>query len=245
MKLRAFSGRNRKELLRDPLSLIFGLGLPVFLLLMISFIQKGAQVSIFEINVFLPGISVFSFAFIALFSGILITKDRSDSFLMRLLASPLTEVDFILGYTIPLIPLALAQAVILFGMGLLFGLSFSINLLWAILALIPTILLFIGFGLLFGSSFNDKQLGGIFTIFVNLAAFTSGMWFDMSLVGGIMEKVCYALPFAHAVDAAKAALNGSFSELYPHLLVVFLYLILVYGAAVAIFRKRTRTDNKA
>ncbi|HBL50927.1 MAG TPA: ABC transporter permease, partial [Firmicutes bacterium] len=101
MKSLAFAARNRKELLRDPLNLAFGLGFPLVLMLLLSAIQANIPVSLFEIEKLAPGLAVFGLSFISLFSGTLIAKDRGTSFLMRLFASPLSASDFILGYTMP------------------------------------------------------------------------------------------------------------------------------------------------
>ena len=39
-KMLFFASRNRKELLRDPLSLIFGIGFPVVLLLLLHLLRR-------------------------------------------------------------------------------------------------------------------------------------------------------------------------------------------------------------
>lgn len=114
MKTLAFASRNAKEILRDPLNLAFGIGFPLAILFLLSIIQSNVPVSLFEIENLVPGIAVFGFSFISTFSGMLIAKDRSTSFLMRLFSSPLTGANFILGYTLPLLPFAIVQSAICF-----------------------------------------------------------------------------------------------------------------------------------
>ena len=166
---------------------------------------------LFEIEKLAPGIAVFGLSFVSLFSGMLIAKDRSTSFLMRLFASPLSAADFILGYALPLLPIALIQSAICFGASFIFGLPLNANVLLALVVLIPAAVLFIGIGLLAGSVLNDKQVGGVCgALLTNLSAWLSGTWFDLSLVGGAFETIAYLLPFAHAVDAARAAIAGDY-----------------------------------
>lgn len=98
MKLLAFSGRNVKEILRDPLTAAFSLGFPVILLLLMSAIQANVPVSLFEIATLTPGITVFGLSFMTLFSATLIAKDRETALLQRLYTTPLTAADFIFGY---------------------------------------------------------------------------------------------------------------------------------------------------
>lgn len=241
MRLSAFTSRNSKELRRDPLSLIFCIGFPLFLLILVAVLNKRLPpVETFKIENFAPGTAVFSFSFLTLFSGMLIAKDRTTSFLIRLFASPLTSSDYILGYSLPLLPIALLQSAVFFITSFFFGLPITVNVLMTLLVLIPAAVLLIGFGLLFGSIFTDKQVGGFFSIFVYIATFFSGQWLDLNMVGGVLKTIAYTLPFAHAVDAAKAALVGEYSSIFPHLLWVIGYAVIVFIIAVWAFRKRMK-----
>lgn len=244
MKSLVFASRNSKEILRDPLNLAFGIGFPLVLLMLMSAIQANIPVDLYLIEQLAPGIAVFGLSFISLFSGTLISKDRSSSFLVRLFASPLSASDFILGYVLPLLPMAIVQCVICFVTSFLLGLSPSINVLIAIVVLIPAAILFIGIGLLAGSIFNDKQVGGICgALLTNVSGWLSGTWFDLNLVGGAFKKIAYALPFANAVDAARAAIAGNYSEIIKPLLIVVAYAIVILTIAIIIFRKKMSSDN--
>ena len=243
MKTLAFASRNAKEILRDPLNLAFGIGFPLAILFLLSIIQSNVPVSLFEIENLVPGIAVFGFSFISTFSGMLIAKDRSTSFLMRLFSSPLTEANFILGYTLLLFPFAIVQCAICFIAAFFLELTISVNVLIAFIVLIPTSILFIGIGLLAGSLLTDKQVGGICgALLTNLAAWLSGAWFDLNLVGGTFKKVAYALPFVHAVDAGKSALAGNYNGIFPHLWWVIGYATVISILAVLIFSKRMNSD---
>ena len=239
-----FSGRNTKEILRDPINLAFGLGFPVVLLLLLTAIQSNIPVNLFQLERLTPGIVVFGLSFVSLFSAMLISKDRTTSFLMRLFASPMRASDYILGYTLPLIPMALAQALLCYAVAGILGMQITANVLLAILVSLPAAALFIGIGLLCGSVFNDKQVGGVCgALLTNLSAWLSGTWFDLNLVGGAFKKIAYALPFAHAVDAGRAAMSGDFAAIMPHLWWVIGYAIIALLAAVLVFRKKMLRDN--
>jgi len=244
MRFLVFASRNRKEILRDPLNLAFGIGFPLVLLFLLSAIQANIPVSLFEVEKLTPGIAVFGLSFISLFSGMLIAKDRSTSFLMRMFASPLSASDFILGYALPLLPMAVLQSAICFIVASFLGLSLNVNVLLALIVLIPSAVLFIGIGLLAGSIFNDKQVGGICgALLTNLSAWLSGTWFDLNLVGGAFKKVAYALPFVHGVDATKAAIAGDYSSILPHLCWVLGYAVVIMVLAIIVFRKKMSSDK--
>ena len=101
MRVKAFAKRNLKELFRDPLTLFFGLGFPLVLLVLMNVIQRNVPVHIFELSTLAPGIALFGLTFLALFSGLLLARDRTTAFLARLAASPMTASDFLLGYLLP------------------------------------------------------------------------------------------------------------------------------------------------
>ena len=182
--------------------------------------------------------------FISLFSGMLIAKDRSSSFLMRLYTGPLTAPNYIVGYTLPLVPMAILQVAITFVAASFLGLQVTLNVLLSVIVLLPTAVLFIGIGLLAGSIFNDKQVSGICgALLTNLSAWLSGTWFDLNLVGGWFKEIAYVLPFAHAVDAGRAAISGEYASILPHLWWVIGYSAVIMVVAIFAFRKKMSGDN--
>ena len=235
----SFALRNTKEILRDPLNLFFGLGFPLVLLLLLSAIQANIPVSMFEIDHLTPGITVFGLSFMTLFSATIIAKDRGTSFLQRLYTSPLRPVEFILGYTLPIIPVAVLQGIICYITALVLGLSFTINLFYTIIGLVPVAFLYIALGLLCGSIFTDKQVGGICgALLTNVSAWFSGIWFDLELVGGIFRKIAYCLPFVHSVEMERAILRGDFANALPHLWWVLGYAIVTIVLAIFLFLRQ-------
>lgn len=241
MRMLTFAGRNAREILRDPLNLSFGLGFPLILLLLLSAIQANIPVPLFEIEQLTPGITVFGLSFMTLFSATVIAKDRGSSLLQRLYTTPLTAGDFILGYTLPILPIAAAQCVVCYLAALLLGLPLSVHILYAVLCILPVALLFIALGLLCGSVFTDKQVGGICgALLTNLAAWLSGTWFDLELVGGAFRKIAYALPFVHAVEMERAVLQGDLSGILPHLFWVLGYAVVLFAAAVLLFLRQMK-----
>ena len=241
MKMLSLATRNAKEILRDPLNLGFGLGFPVVLILLLSAIQANIPVSLFEIARLAPGVTVFGLSFMTLFSAVLISKDRSSALLQRLYTTPLTPVDFILGYTLPLLPISLAQSTICYLIALFLGLTPSFNILLSIVFILPISLFFVALGLLFGTILNDKAVGGVCgALLTNLCAWLSGVWFDLELVGGFFKKIAYALPFVHAVELERAIIAGEYTAILPHLGVVFLYCVIFLTLAVILFVRQMK-----
>ena len=242
MRTLAFAKRTLKEILRDPLTLAFGLGFPVVLILLLSAIQANIPVKLFEIARLAPGMTVFGLAFMTLFSATIIAKDRESAFLQRLYATPMTAWDFIFGYTLPILPIALMQSICCYVLGVMLGMKTSIHILfYGILLTLPAALMFIGLGLLFGSLLNQKQVGGICgALLTNLTAWLSGIWFDLELVGGAFQKIANLLPFVHAVKLQQAVISGDCNQILPHLLWVLGYAAVSMILAVVCFLRQMR-----
>ncbi|MBR3878839.1 MAG: ABC transporter permease [Clostridia bacterium] len=241
MRMITFAKRNFKEIVRDPLNLAFLFGFPVVLLLLLSAIQANIPISMFELDHLTPGIMVFGLTFMTLFSATLISKDRHSSFMHRLYTTPMTSADFILGYTLPLIPIAILEGVACYIFAAILGLEWNINILISVLFIIPIALLYIGIGLLCGSILNDKQVGGICgALLTNVSAWLSGIWFDLDLIGGVFKNVAYALPFVHAVEMERAIVSGNFENVWIHLLWVLGYATVLIAVAIFLFLKQMK-----
>lgn len=236
-----FAKRCAKEILRDPVNLGFGLGFPLALLILMSAIQANIPVRLFEIEELTPGIVVFGLSFMTLFSATLISRDRECAFLQRLYTSPLRGVDFILGYMLPILPIALAQTMVCYFVAVLLGLSVSVNMVYAILGMIPVAVFYVGLGLLCGSVLGVKQVGGICgALLTNLSGWFSGVWFDLDLVGGTFRKIANVLPFIHGVEMEKALLVGDFVAVRAEMLPVTVYGVGTIVIAVFLFLRQMR-----
>ena len=161
----------------------------------------------------------------------------------RLFSQLLTIVfdRFIIGYIIPILPIAILQCTICYVVAIFLGLPVTINIVYTILAIIPFAIFHIALGLLCGSIFNVKQVGGICgALLTNLSAWLSGVWFDLKLLGGAFEKIANALPFVHAVEMEKALFNGNFEAAASHILPIILYGVFATAIAVFCFLKQMK-----
>ncbi|NLX82635.1 MAG: ABC transporter permease [Clostridiales bacterium] len=248
MKMFIFAKRNTKEILRDPMNLIFGLGFPLVLLVLLSVINAAipaeAENTMFQISNLAPGLAAFGSVFMALFAGMLLSKDRTSSFLMRLFTSPMGAADFIAGYSLPMLVLTVAQSAITFLAAGAFGLPINANILAGIAITTLVSLQFIGTGLFFGSFLNDKAVGGVCgALLTNVVGWLSGVFIPIDLIGGVFKKITNLLPYYHSVEAIKAALSGHFSDIFPHLAVVMGYTVLILALAIIVFHHNMNGEN--
>ena len=247
MRMLAFMKRTTKEIVLDPLAVFFGVGFPIVLLLLLtainSGIPKGQGPDTFDLEKLTPAISVFGLSFINLFAALLVSKDRGSSLLQRLFTTPLTAADYIIGYLLPMLPIALLQAAVCYFVALILGLEFSINFLLMLAGTLVIAVLFAAMGLLFGTLLNEKQVGGLCgALITNVSAWFSGAWFSLDSVGGAFKSVGRILPFYHAVEIQRALLRGDLSGAVDegHLWILLGYIAVIFAAAVLVFTKKMK-----
>ena len=248
MRMFLFAKRNIKEILRDPINLFFSLGFPLILLVLLSILNSAippeAKNTMFQIQNLAPGLAMFGSVFMALFAGMLLSKDRTSSFLMRLFTSPMTAADFILGYTLPMLVMTIVQAAITLLAAGAFGLDIHINILFAISMTAVTSLFFVGTGLLFGSLLNEKAVGGVCgALLTNIAGWLSGVFIPIDLIGGAFKTITHMLPFYHSTEAIRISLGGNFSRMLPHLIVVIGYTIVIFTLAIITFNRKMNGEK--
>ena len=243
MRALNFAKRNFKEIIRDPLSIIFAILLPLFLLFI--FQQFNIPSENYKLENFTPGIIVFGFSFITLFAAMLVSKDRTTSLLVRLGISPMKSIDYILGYMLAILPIIIIQNVLFFMLAIILGLSFSINIILAALISIIISILFIAIGIIIGSIVSEKASSGISSIIVQLVCFTSGMYFPREILGGVFTKICDLLPFESCVTIIKGIMNNDLEIITTRNIIVFtLYTIILLVLSVIIFKRKMISDNK-
>jgi ABC-2 type transport system permease protein len=249
----AFSSRNVKELIRDPLSYIFCLGFPLVMLILMTvmndMIPDEANMTLFRIDQLAPGVAVFGLSFVMLFATLLVSKDRSGSFLIRLFASPMTALNFVAGYVLPLLLIAVAQLVICFVCGGVISLITQVTLspwrmLLSALSLLPCALFFIAIGLLFGTLFSDKSAPPCSSIIISMCGILGGIWFSLDTIpeGHVFGTICRVLPFSHFVDAARQTLSGQFDGWGTHMAVGLAWAVGVGILSVILFHVRMRRE---
>ena len=251
MRSIVFSKRTGKEILRDPLTFIFCLGFPIIMLLIMTIVNESlpaqASMKIFTMKYLAPGIVIFGLTFIMQFTCLQVSKDRSTALLSRLYASPMKPSDFIIGYTLPILVIAILQGIVTFGAAFLVavfaGETLSIpNLFLCVLVNIPASLLFLGLGMLFGTLLNEKAAPGICSILITVACLLGGIWMDVDALGGMIMKVSHALPFYQSVQAARMAVLGQYGDILKPMLLTSVYAIAIYLLAVCALRMKMQKD---
>ena len=242
-RISALTKRNLKEILRDPISLIFLIGLPLFMLILFYYMFHSLTPQ-FEMKYLAPGIIVFAQAFLTLFCGLLISLDRASAFLTRLYVTPAGSYEFIAGYVLAMLPVSLAQSVLFFvTAGIIDPTFFSARMILGVLCSLITALLYIGFGILFGSLCNEKAIGGVASVVISGQSVLSGMWFPLEGINKNVITAMNILPFRPAGQFIQNVVSGTenvFTDIVKPLLIVFAYTVVITAAGILVYNAKMK-----
>lgn len=252
-KIIAFASRNIKEILRNPLSYIFCIGFPLIMLIVMTIVNSSippeANMTIFRIDNLSSGIAVFGQMFVMLFTAITVASDRKEAFLVRMYASPMKSIDFILGYMLPMLIIAIVQCLIIYVLSFIISIIVGVKLslmgmIVSLILLIPSSVMFIALGMLSGTFFDDKAAPGICSIIISLGSFFGGIWFDADGTGGLMLKFCRYMPFYYCTKTSRSAisLDFSFVNFVLPFIVVIVCAILLSAVSSFAFKMKMKAD---
>ncbi len=251
-----FAGRTAREILRDPLSFIFCLALPVAMLVGMYALFSETAPFLFTLELLTPGIAVFSNAFIMLYMTLLVSRDRSTAFLCRLYTSPMRTVDFVAGYALPGMLIGAVQILLCYLAAVLCGLVAGatdwirpVGLILAIGASLPMMVAYVFIGILVGCWFSDKAAPGLCSIVISAGGFLSGAWMPIETLSEGFQAACRCLPFYPAVLAGRILLScelgeGDSARLLVSLATTMAYALVIGVVATVVFRSRTRRETE-
>jgi ABC-2 type transport system permease protein len=152
--------------------------------------------------------------------------------------TPARPSDFILGYSLPFIPVLIVSTLVYLGVGMALGLTIVGNLGYAFLIFFLIGLCSIGIGMIVGSLIKSESQAGISWLFIVPMAMISGAWFTVDRMPAALRSIAGALPFIHAMDASRAIINGSsFSAIILDIYWLIGWTIVLFAAGIMLFRR--------
>ena len=201
---------------------------------------KGTESKIknMAVNFYAPGIAVFGLMILVSTAAGIIAGDREKGFLARMFTTPARPWDFILGYSLPFIPVLIVSTLIYLGVGMALGLTVVGNLGHVILIFFLIGLCSIGIGMIVGSLVKSESQAGVSWIFIVPIAMISGTWFSTEGMPSAVKSVAGALPFIHAIDGSRAVINGSsLSAIMPDLYWLVGWAVVLFVTGIILFRR--------
>jgi len=191
-----------------------------------------------------PGIIIFGLLILIPTSARTVVRDKEKGMLSRLLTTPTRPVDFILGYSLYLVVIAIAQIIIFMVAACLLGMDIVGNFWLAFLIFFLAGLCSIGVGMVVASlSKTEQQAEPLCWLISMPLAMLSGCWFSIEMMPQYLRGLAYAFPYAHAIDASRGILvRGVGMEAVSN---DFLFLIgwavIIFTIGIILFQRSMRS----
>jgi ABC-2 type transport system permease protein len=187
-------------------------------------------------------IGIFSFFFVFLLTSVAFLRERSQGTIERVMASPLTRAELVIGYICGFTIFALIQSlVILLFVVFALQVHYSGNLA---LVFLVSVLLTIGsvnLGI-FLSTFaqNEFQIVQFMPLVFGIQVFLSGIFWPIAQLPALLRPISYMLPLTYANDALRGVMlkGNGFGEISGQLMaLVFFALLMVLLSSLTIRRQ--------
>ena len=183
-----------------------------------------------------PGIVAQTLLFTSMFMGISVIWDREFGFLKEILVAPISRFSLFMGKMLGDSTDAMIQGVIVFGIALILGISFSFE---AFLVCLPLMLLItiglVSVGLIIASFIGSLESFGAIQSFINLPLFfLSGALFPITGSAPQWLQIAARLnPLTYGVDALKIVILGApYAPFQIQPLIVDVALVGVFDIAM-------------
>lgn len=194
-----------------------------------------------------PGILAMAVLFTSIFTGISVIFDREFGFLKEILVAPVSRTSIVLGKALGGTTAALLQGVIMLGISLVFGVSFSgefgiyVGVIGAILVMFLIGIGLVSLGIAFASKLQNMEgFQMIMNFLIMPMFFLSGAMYPVSSLPTWLKSVVYIDPMTYGVDALRHFLIGSAVTSFPlgvDLGVLFGFFVIMLFLGTYLFRK--------
>jgi ABC-2 type transport system permease protein len=241
-------GRSLTVSLRNPVWIILGLFQPILYLLLFAPLLDGLKNAPGfppgnALNVFTPGLLIMTALFGSAFVGFGLLEDLRNGVIERLRVTPASRLAILLGLVLRDVLTLLIQSTILVVVATLMGLRadlLGLVLLFAMMALIGMMMASVSYAIALAVKSEDSLAATLNTFMVPLQLL-SGIILPLTLAPVIIRTIAKANPFAYAVDASRALVNGDLSNTAVPLgfaVIGVLTVLAIFWAARA-FRQAT------
>ncbi len=187
-------------------------------------------------------IGIFSFFFVFLLTSVAFLRERSQGTIERVMVSPLTRTELVMGYIFGFTLFALLQSLLIL-LFVVFALRvhYSGNLA---LVFLVTALLTIGsvnLGIfLSGFAQNEFQIVQFIPLVLGVQVFLSGIFWPVSQLPAALQPISYILPLTYANNALRGVMlkGNSFPDIAGQLTALLVFaLLMVFLSALSMRRQ--------
>jgi ABC-2 type transport system permease protein len=215
-------------------SLPFTVGAPQYL-------YGGAQYT-FNDSIAPVFIGIFSFFFVFILTSVAFLRERSQGTIERVMVSPLTRVELVIGYICGFTLFALVQSLVIL-LFVIFALRVHYSGNLALVFLVSALLTIGSVNLgIFLSTFaqNEFQIVQFIPLVFGVQIFLSGIFWPVAQLPGVLRPLSYIMPLTYANDALRSVMlkGADFSGIIGQLGALVLFaLVMVLLSAMTMRRQ--------
>jgi ABC-2 type transport system permease protein len=153
-------------------------------------------------------------------------------------------VDFLLGYSLCLVLITIAQIILFMAAAWGLGMDVVGNLWLAFLVFFLTGLCSIGIGMVVAAlSKTENQAEPLCWLISMPLAMLSGCWFSIELMPSYLRTVANIFPYAHTIDAARGVLirGVGLEAISGDMLFLAGWAVVIFFAGVVLFQRSMRS----
>ena len=192
------------------------------------------------ISYFVPSILGMSIMQIGIFAAVPLVADREKGILKRLAATPLRRSQLVGSNTLMRLLIALLQAVIIVGVGVMvFGVQIVGSLLMAAAFIVLGAVAFLSLGYVLASfTRTEDAANGVTQVVQFPMMFLSGVFFPIAAMPPFLQGIARLVPLTYLADALRQVMVGGtpFAPLWVCAAVLAGWLVVCFGIASRKFR---------
>lgn len=187
-------------------------------------------------------IGIFSFFFVFLLTSVAFLRERSQGTIERVMVSPLTRTELVMGYIFGFTLFALVQSLLIL-LFVVFALrvhySGNLALVFLVTALLTVGSVNLGI-FLSGFAQNEFQIVQFIPLVFGIQVFLSGVFWPVAQLPAFLRPISYILPLTYANDALRGVMlkSNTFGDIAWQLSALLLFALLMVLLSAASMRRQ-------
>jgi ABC-2 type transport system permease protein len=195
------------------------------------------------IDYFAPGVICFAIMMVTtMITIILFVNERRNGTLQRLLVSPASESEIVLGYALAFGVIGIIQSiVVLIAAILLFNISIVGNIFLAFIVLLLLAFGHQGLGILLSAGArNELQAVQFIPLILFPSILLAGLFWPIESIPSYLQPLSYIIPLRYGIDAERSIMlrGWSIGEIWFDIVVLIIFALMTFSASVLLLKKK-------
>ena len=195
------------------------------------------------IDYFAPGVVCFAIMMVTtMITIILFVNERRNGTLQRLLVSPASESEIVVGYALAFAMIGVIQSiVVLVAAILLFDITIVGNIFLALVVILLLAFGHQGLGILLSAGAkNELQAIQFIPLILFPSILLAGLFWPIESIPSYLQPLSYIIPLRYGIDAERSIMlrGWGISEIWIDILVLIVFAVLTLSASVLLLKRK-------